>query len=395
MRDTKIEDTVLVLDVSRSMLRIGLKHSKLTKLIIMLQAAKNFIEYKFLIDPKDRISIISFGKTTKKLSEYSYDENSLINSLKKTKISGKGNFEEAIAFSLQLIVQEMRKIGDKIQRIVIICDKIIKSDSNRLGKIVNIAKGLGVYIDICQMGKPNFTKQNLLKKLAQQTNGEYGYFNNFKALINSCGEFAAKKVIKTTIDYRTSEKKDKKPPLMSEIALSLRRPTMMEIRLMMSKSVKEQEICQICHSTNAITGADFFTEGRYCPNCDRAMHLSCAAMWAKKSEFNRNVFRCPFCFFLLEVPKSVVKLVENLVSESQKIKIIEEKEVLRTKMIEMDEESVNKIDASCSYCHSIFLGDFKVYKCENCESYYHEPCLQKMLNEMKACRFCGAEILQN
>jgi len=136
--------------------------------------------------------------------------------------------------------------------------------------------------------------------------------------------------------------------------------------------------------------ADFYTEGRYCPNCDRPIHLSCSAMWAKKSEFKENVFRCPFCFFLLVLSRSAARLIEGI--EDNDIKVLDQIDLKKTNMIEIHETNIAQIDASCSYCYNIFLGDYKVFKCGNCGSYYHEPCLKKMYNEMKACRFCGAEI---
>ena len=126
------------------------------------------------------------------------------------------------------------------------------------------------------------------------------------------------------------------------------------------------------------------------------MHLTCAGMWAKKSEFAENVFRCPFCFFLLQLPPSVMKLIEDVeVIEDQKIKFIEEDDLNQTKIIEIPEDQVENIDASCSYCRSIFMGDTKVFKCEKCGSYYHEPCLQKIYNENKSCRVCGSQITLN
>ncbi len=168
----------------------------------------------------------------------------------------------------------------------------------------------------------------------------------------------------------------------------------MDTRLMMSEKGKGQHKCGICHSVKApLTKAGFYTEGRYCPNCDRPVHLSCTVMWAKKSEYKKNVFRCPFCFFLLELPKSAIKMLENIDMDSQKIKIIEESNIRESKMIEIHDSNISQINASCSYCHNIFLGDFKVFKCEICDSYYHEPCFQKMYTEWKACRFCGAKII--
>jgi hypothetical protein len=115
-------------------------------------------------------------------------------------------------------------------------------------------------------------------------------------------------------------------------------------------------------------------------------------MWAKKTEYKENVFRCPFCFFLLELPRAALKFAQDKDVETTGVKIIEEDEGKEAKMIQISQENVNDIDASCFYCHSIFLGDYQVYQCDNCSSFYHKPCLDKMVNEISACRNCGAKI---
>ena len=390
MHDIKLEDTILVLDTSRSMLRTDLKPNRLT---IALLAAKNFIQTKLTIDPKDRISIVCFGKNSQKMISFSQNETLLIKTLQEIQISGKGVIHEAIALSLQIIVEEMRKLGGKVNRIFIISDNKIKTDPARLEKLINASKGLGIFMDTCQIGKPSDTKQSILKKMAQLTNGEYGYFTNEKALINSGKSFASKKMIQQAPDFYRPHVEETSPPLVSEIALSLRRPSVMEIRFMMRNGGKEQEKCQICHSIKAPTGSDFYSEGRFCPNCDRPMHLSCASMWAAKSEHKENVFRCPFCYFLLKLPKSASKLMKGKEEEPKKVSIIDDDDYKKTRMIEIDEKNINQIDESCTYCHNIFLGEYKVFQCIKCGSYYHEPCLQKIFNEIKACRFCGAEII--
>ncbi|TFG07314.1 MAG: VWA domain-containing protein [Promethearchaeota archaeon] len=389
MHDIQIEDTVLVLDNSRSMLRSDFEPSRLS---VAKEVVKNFITSKLAIDPKDRISILSYGDGTKKIHDFSNDEISLFKSLEKTVISGKGVIHDAVAFSLQLIVEEMRKIGGKVHRIFIISDNKLEHDSEHLNKLAEIAKGLGIFIDTCQIGNSPSSNKNILKKISQSTNGEFGYFNNEKAVINAGKSFASKKMVKHAPDYFTSKKKEKGPPLMSEVALPLRRASIMEIRLMMKNGGMEQEKCQICHSVKAPTGADFYSEGRFCPNCDRPMHLSCATLWAKKSEHGKNTFRCPFCYFLLKVPKTMTKLVKSKVEESKKVKIIDEQQDRKTRMIEIASENIDQINESCTYCHNIFLGKYKVYKCQNCGSHYHEPCLRKMHVEIKACRFCGSKI---
>ena len=387
----KIEDTVILLDTSRSMLRKDFKPSRLA---IELQTVKNFIHSKLSIDMKDRISIITFGNITKKLISFAFEEEKLIESLKKVQISGQGFLHEGIAFALQIIVEEMRKLGGKIARIFIITDNKLNNDISKLQKIVNIARGLGVFIDACQLGGEQDHDELSLKRITQSTGGDFGYFNNSKAIINAGNEFASKKEVKETTDYFSPDNKDKIAPLISEIALPLRRPSLLDIRLMMKGNVRGQDKCQICHSVKAaVTGSDFFSEGRYCPNCDRAMHLSCAAMWAKKTEYKENIFRCPFCFFLLELPRVALKLVKEKAEDLPEIKIAEEDEILETEILLIPDDKIDEIEASCSYCHSIFLGDFKVYQCKHCSSYYHDPCLEKMIKELKACRYCGAKII--
>ena len=389
MHDIKIEDAIVLLDTSRSMLR---KDFNPNRLIVAINAVKNFIQTKFSIDLKDRIAILTFGQETRILTRFTNDEEKLITSLDKLEISGKGELNEAIAFSLQLLVEEMRKIGGKIFRIFVITDnKIIYDD--KLMKMINIAKGLGIFIDTCQLGKSEDYNRTILKQIARATNGEYGFFNNSKAIFNAGKSFASKKDVKTSTDYFNPNKKTDIAPLVNEIALPLRRPSLLDIRLMMDVTDKSSEKCQICHSTKApLTKADFYSEGRYCPSCDRPMHLSCAAMWAKKSEYKENVFRCPFCYFLLILPESIPKLLNESPDDGPKIRIIDGSDIKTTKMILYPEDNVENIDASCSYCHSIFLGDYKVYQCEQCGSYYHEPCLIKMNDEIHACRNCGSKI---
>ena len=389
----KIEDTVILLDTSRSMLRKDFKPSRLAAGI---QTAKNFIKSKLSIDMKDRISVISFGDNTHKLIDFAFEEEKLINSLKKIQISGRGILHEGIAFALQILVEEMRKLGGKIPRILIITDNKLVLNKDRLDKMVNIAKGLGVYIDACQLGGIQGYEENTLKRITQKTRGEFGFFNNTKEIVNAGKVFASKKDVRETIDYFSPDKKEEIAPLVSEIALPLRRPNLMEIRLMMGGKGRGEEKCNICHSAKApITGSDFYSEGRFCPSCDRAMHLSCAAMWAKKTEYKENVFRCPFCFFLLELPRAALKFARDKEEETMGVTIIEDDEGVETKLTLIPPANVNQIDASCFYCHSIFLGDFQVFQCDKCGSYYHKPCLDKMIKEISSCRNCGAKIISN
>ncbi|MFX1532399.1 MAG: VWA domain-containing protein, partial [Promethearchaeota archaeon] len=367
---------------------------KPSRLAAELQTVRNFIKSKLSIDMKDRISILIFGGTTKRLIDFTSNADKLISSLKRIQISGKGKLYQGIAFALQVLVEEMRKIGGKTSRILIMTDSKFEDDVNRLEKIINIAKGLGVYIDTCQIGGIQQHGKLSLKRITQLTRGEYEHFTNSKELSEGIKLFASKKDVRETSDYFSPEKKEDLAPLVSEIALPLRKPSVLEIKLLVSGKNKNLEKCHICHSAKApVTGSEFYSEARYCPSCDRAMHLSCAAMWAKKTEHKENIFRCPFCFFLLELPRSALKFVKDRDEEFKEIRILEEEQGKEAKMIRIPDNEIDQIDASCSYCHNIFLGDYQVFQCDKCGSYYHQPCLEKMKNEIKACRYCGARIV--
>jgi hypothetical protein len=387
--DTKAEDTVILIDSSRSMFRKDFKPSRLST---ALELIKSFIQEKYVIDSTDRTALVSFGNNASKLMNFSYDPEKLINSFQRIQISGKGNLHDGIAFSLQLLVEEMRKLGGKVQRVFIISDNRILKDTT-IEKLINISKGLGVYIDACQLGTEENNSNLSLKMIASITKGQFGFLSNSKDSKNMGKSFASKKEFKDTFDYFSSRKTNEIAPLINEIALPLRRPNVLDIRLMMSRIEKGQDKCQICHSIKApLTQNDFYSEGRYCPYCDRPMHLSCAAMWAKKSEYKENVFRCPFCYFLLKLPHSVGMLLDEKTESETKVRIIGEDNDI-TRMLLVNNEKIKEINSSCTYCHGIFLGDYKVYQCENCKVYYHEPCLNKMHEELQACRNCGAKLV--
>ena len=383
----RIEDTVIIIDVSRSMMRTDFEPNRL---LVAFEITKHFIQTKFTIDPKDRISILSIGKIPKKIADFSYDEHELTQSMINIKISGKSELHEGISFAIQLLIKEMRKVGGKLFRIFIISDHKSSDFPEILKNVVNTAKGLGIFIDSCQFGKTQNNEKSALKLIAQLSDGEFGFFNNVKAIINSGKSFASKKTIKEPNEFYSNVKKDR-TPLLNEVALSLRRPSLGEIQLLMSGKITETQKCAICHSIKApLTGADFYTEGRSCPSCERTMHISCATQWAKKSEYKENVFRCPFCFFLLKVPQSIITLFDDDKINTKRIRIIQDEKI--TEMIPVPEIEVPAIHASCSYCRNIFLDDNKVFRCKKCNSYYHERCMDQMIKEVNACRYCGSEI---
>ncbi|MHA1339840.1 MAG: VWA domain-containing protein [Promethearchaeota archaeon] len=389
MSDIKLEDVVVLWDCSRSMVKNAFKTSRLR---IAQRVLKQFINSKFNIDPKDRIGIIIYGSRTKKLSNFTADSEKLIESLSKFEIMGRTNLSDGLAFAMQMLVKEIQKVGGKVSRIFIVTDNSKRKLTDRLKKMAKLAKGLNIYIDVCLVSQEVPPDNDVLKKIALVSNGEYAFFKNIKALLRGAKGFASKKITKESEDYFDPNKKSDIPKLISDVAVDVRRPSINEIREMMRGTTNYK--CQICYQSNCPTcHSPFYAEGRFCPSCGRPMHLHCAAQWAEKSDFpEKNVFRCPFCYFLLRIPKSVQKLME--VTGGKSIQVIDEDESFGkpVKMLRVPDEDVPKIDDACAYCNIIFSGDEAVYQCSNCKSYYHESCLRKIYEEIKACRVCGGKI---
>jgi len=199
----KIEDCVILIDSSRSMVR---KDFKPNRLVVALETAKKFIHEKFLIDPKDRIAIVSFGTNVSKISPFNYEEEKLLKALNRIQISGKGALNQGLAFSVQFLVGEMRKLGGKTNRIFIISDNKLEY-TDKIKKIIDIANGLGIYVDACQLGKTEDHSESILKKIAKITGGNFGFFNNTKALLNAGASYASKKELKESTDYFAPDKK--------------------------------------------------------------------------------------------------------------------------------------------------------------------------------------------
>ncbi|MHA1729673.1 MAG: vWA domain-containing protein [Promethearchaeota archaeon] len=394
MAELTVEDTVILWDCSRSMIRTDFEPSRLR---VAQKMIKIFIDQKILIDFKDSIAIATFGSRTKRITEFSNDPEYLKENLSsKLEISGHSNLEDGIAFGLQMLVKQIQKIGGKTPRIMIFTDNSSNYKiTNRIKKLAKAARGLKIFIDVCQIGPPIVKKQdeNLLKKLVYATNGEYAFFNNKKALYTASEGFASKKSAgKESVDpFNPNKEDDSLVPLISEISVDLRRPTIHEMREMIRGEVEYK--CQICFQNKCpVCNSPFYVCGRFCPSCNKPIHLHCASLWAQKSDIDKSrkdVFRCPFCYFLLRIPPSIQRL---MALTGGKIKIVDNDMEKPVKMIRVPDNEINGIQDACSFCNNIFVGEQKVFRCTGCNAYYHEFCLQEMFKDIKACRNCGGQI---
>ncbi|MHA1370282.1 MAG: VWA domain-containing protein [Promethearchaeota archaeon] len=380
-----IENVILLLDTSRSMCRRDFQPSRIQLVYSILVP---FIERKLKIDANDRIGIVTFGEKARKIQELTSDLNALKSSLERIEIGGKSNIEDGLAMSIQILINEIRKIGGKVVRIILFSDDRLGKMTSRLITLANAAKGLGIFVDtMIAAPPPKSLEYSVLKNLALITNGDFAYFHNEKAFTNAAVALSSKKDLNDVAGYWASQERElNSAPLLSEIAVELRRPELAEIQEAISNPLKIK--CSICHKSDCpVCHGPFYAEGRYCPSCGRPLHLHCAQKWAENSPDapSSNFFRCPFCYFLIRIPPSINLLEQNKATSEADIKLKE------ARLIKIPKNRIQDIDGSCGYCHVIFLGEYNVYQCSNCGTYYHDPCVKEMYKKYGGCRTCGSK----
>lgn len=390
MEDTAIEDTVVLFDISRSTYRM---EGQQRRIQLLKNAIVHFCHSKNKVDPQDSIAVVAFGNQNQKIMEFTNNFDDVAKHINPTP-SGNAEFSDALSLAIQLLAKQLQKLGDKVLRIIIITERINFTLDRKTEEVVKVSNGLNIYIDAIILAKsldPNTKKE--YAKFVKLGRGELGFFNNYNAFLKGMEGFASKKIVENIEDYIAKEKKSKHDPkILSKIAIELRRPTISEIQKILNKEVEYK--CQICYAAiDPTTKQSFYITGRFCPSCGTPMHLHCSALWAKKSGISENIFRCPYCFFLLKVTSQALKQLEAQISQSQKLEDSTKEEDQGVKMVKVPDDEVEDIADACVNCSNIFTPEIKVFKCSHCGSFYHEMCLRNVYKQYKACRVCGRKIV--
>jgi hypothetical protein len=378
-----IEDVIIIIDSSRSMLRTDFPS---TRFAVTVRATAELLKKKFEIDASDRICLVTFGDKARKISEFISKADQLIPKLKTIEAGGKSDITEGLALSIQLIAGEMRKIGGKVVRILLFSDDRLGSMTNQLIKLANAAKGLGIFIDCLVAGSHNRGSNfSVMKNIATITGGDFAHFSNENAYYKAIVGLSSKKDLNDAAGYAEAQEKVRIAPLLAEIAVELRRPNLNEIQEMIANPQKNK--CSICYKSES-QGRPSYATIRYCPSCMRPMHIACTIQWAKNSPDGReDVFRCPFCYFLIKNSGAAL-LKGSGISASKK----GQGPAGTTQFAMVPRKDIPDIDGSCGNCRNIFLGEYDVYQCESCRSYYHKPCVKEIDQKYGGCRICGKTI---
>jgi Mg-chelatase subunit ChlD len=381
------EDIVFLIDTSISMHETD--YGQINRFNLSIDTMRQIIEEKIKIDPKDRYAAVTFAGLNQAMDDMVYSVTEVMNFIQEQQPNQmETGLGEGLSEGIQVILKQMRFIGQKQNRILILTDGLAQMAQVNPINVAKIANHLGIIIDVIRFG-PAQIPGNISKKLAEITSGDYIYIGSVKDLPNAIKKIAQKKEKKHTTLFDKSDENDvMAQELLGEIA---------DIPLQLEKMTEDQKdqaiykiekgkkiICTICYSNNCMIGkASFFGCGRFCPNCLTPFHLHCAKMWSeqqsKSGKSSMKLFRCPHCFYLLKIPG--IELQKEARNNS--------KDPMISKISSME------IDLDNALCNSPDCGviidpntESSVYKCSACNSYYHLDCARETWQKSKRCAYC-------
>ncbi|MFW9773534.1 MAG: VWA domain-containing protein [Candidatus Thorarchaeota archaeon] len=390
------ENVVICIDTSRSMFRSDYPPYE-SRLDVSIEATKKLINERLNEDNMSSFALVKFSDKPKKVLDFTSSKESLFESLNSLKCSGKSAMGDALAFSIKLIISELRKIAAKVPRVLLISDgKFTKTSIDPL-KMARLAQGLNIKIDCFRLA--DVSSLNILKRLSDITEGRYYYNNDSESLFQNAINFANSN-IKTYGETSTSLVDN--PSFIRKIAADLLRVQDLtkdqEQRLLQLRGLADYKKCSICFSdTNPYTKSSFFVSGRYCPNCQTPYHIHCLASWADSQKDHKmrkaGTVRCPHCFYLLKIPSEVSqmrKLTSLVKPRIQANSTSQEPEIAAAELVSFGEIENDALFDSCLVCNLIFEQGQKIVRCENCKTLYHRNCFEELNNSQ--CKNCGVKL---
>ncbi|OLS14040.1 MAG: hypothetical protein RBG13Loki_2355 [Promethearchaeota archaeon CR_4] len=394
MPEKSTENLVLLLDSSRSMFRRDYAPNR-------FEAAKKvittFVQTRLKTEAGTQIALVTFGSKVTRVLDFINIPETILSALDEIELGGKSPLGDGLGVAVQILIGELRKVGARVPRILLISDGQYTNTAIDPVRLAKLCSGLNIYIDVIRLGAMEHF--NIMKKIAQMTNGQFFYGNDVNDLIAIATKLAKNPTSAATV----FDKEDARfAPLLAQIAgnlLKVGELTSDQKSLIDSLLGKNASKCIVCFSVDdPITKAPFYISGRYCPNCNQPMHINCAAMWAEQDgkRTSSEIFRCPHCFYLLRIPaeahktRQLHKLMRR--GESEPPSSEQSDNIIYTTRGIAKDFGDRALFSACPVCLLIFEENDKVVSCGNaeCNALYHENCFLKL--EESRCKKCGLKM---
>ena len=164
-KDYETEDTVICLDVSRSMAR---KDFQPNRLEAAKKALGTFLRKKNEIDKDDRYALVTFSTNAKIVQELTKEPAQIINALKGITPQGISSLGEGLGIALHVVSDQIMKQGSNINRVIVISDgKAWLGTIDPLEK-ARILGEVGVLVDTIDLAASKTARgHNILESIAE------------------------------------------------------------------------------------------------------------------------------------------------------------------------------------------------------------------------------------
>ncbi|MFW6283294.1 MAG: hypothetical protein ACOC4M_17410 [Promethearchaeia archaeon] len=351
------EDIILVIENSEKFQLDDINPSRYSAFQELLDS---FIKTRIEMDFRDRYSFLIYGREefeeTKDFKNFSHtllrEIDGSINKIqyfnkKPNLINWANQFMKALQKAVQMCISSFKNVRNKTLRIILIENTLPSLPNKIRSKIEQItrrtAQRLEVIIDnISIIGKETkniFDYENIFKQITELTGGSYFATKNRRELREAFESITKKKKVLLRAYLGEEEYKEAKQ-FLEIIASDLEKIT----ELLSDSELK----CQICFNKECRCEdlIDVYDHLRKCPSCGKTLHLCCAGRWAEQQNTKSdsigfpNVFRCPFCFYLLKVPREYVNFESVLNQLQEKWMKRQKKKELMKKEEEMKDTAI-------------------------------------------------------
>jgi hypothetical protein len=231
-------------------------------------------------------------------------------------------FTKALQKAIQKCIASFKAIRNKTLRILIFVNELPSlpvTFNTQIQQIIErTAQRLDIIIDVVHIvGSKSisiFDSTENYKMIGNMTGGNYYQIKNANDFDEVFKKITPKK--KTLLkQYISTREYTEEKQFLEVIASEMDRIT---------NIVADAELkCQICFQKACTCEViDDYQHVRRCPNCKKILHMCCSGKWAEQQNTKSNfigfpsVFRCPYCFYLLKVPREFVDF-DNILSQLQ------------------------------------------------------------------------------
>lgn len=313
------EDTLVLLCVDRNY----------TSMDAVIKVLGDFFEAKAASDKTDRFNVVFFmDKGPAYIDDFTFRWQDLLQMVVANKDAiEKPGVENGLFLALTFILDIYKLVSGKYFRILVIKDGSVPEITKDflVNDLIDKVRPMPVFLDFVILGMYEDPDEEKLKNMVSMSQGgDLHHVTTYDELRDTMRAQVEKKEIKVGLW-------DKKP----DHKMEAEHASFFENLSASLEPVEEQAPgmkCTVCFKpASPVCGTDALVR---CPSCNTTYHDCCLVSWADASNIGiDHVFRCPICFYLINIPEFLMQEVASGASQSFEsfLEEIDQDELLRAR----------------------------------------------------------------